>query len=102
MDRNGVAVAETLRIEVVCATPDRQELVTLDVGENTTAAQAVEMSGILADFADVDRQTLRLGVWGREVGDGHVVKAGDRVELYRPLQVDPMDARRQRALKDRD
>lgn len=97
-----MAVADTIRIEVAFATPDRQELIVIDVEENTTAAEAVEMSGILEYFEGVDRHSLRLGIWGREVNEGHVVKAGDRVELYRPLQIDPMDARRQRALKARD
>ncbi len=92
-------MAERLRIEVVFATPERQVLIDIEVAPGTTAAEAVHSSGVLDGFDDIDAEVLALGVWGKRVDDDYVVAAGDRVEVYRPLQVDPMDARRQRAVR---
>lgn len=86
-----------LRIEVVCATPAEQVLIALAVPCGTTAGVAVERSGILRRFPDLDAARLELGVFGRVVTAATVLGDGDRVEIYRPLEADPKQARRRRA-----
>lgn len=62
----------------------------------STAAQALQASGLLADDPQGEALFCGVGVWGRKVPPGHVLRAGDRVELYRALTVDPKVARRER------
>jgi len=79
-----------LRVEVVHALADRQQVVALSVAEGTTAGQAVAASKLPA-------AGMRLGIGGRIVAAVAVLRDGDRVELLRPLAADPREARRQRA-----
>ncbi|HNP36928.1 MAG TPA: RnfH family protein [Woeseiaceae bacterium] len=89
--------ANLIDVEVVFATSKRQEIVSLKVAAGTSAAELVELSGIARYFPDENINSLSLGVWGRLVEAGHTVRDGDRVEIYRPLERDPRDARRMRA-----
>lgn len=59
-------------------------------------ADAVRASGVLADLSDAAVDALQPGVWGRKQAPNHLLRDGDRVELYRPLKVDPKVARRER------
>jgi putative ubiquitin-RnfH superfamily antitoxin RatB of RatAB toxin-antitoxin module len=86
-----------MRIEVVYARPERQRLVTVELAAGATARDAVRASGLAAEFPGDDLEQAPLGVFGRDCADGTVLRAGDRVEIYRPLQVDPKEARRRRA-----
>lgn len=86
-----------LRVEVVYALPDEQALVALEVEEGTTVREAIERSGLLARFPQIELARGRLGIFGRRVPPGAPVKDRDRVEIYRPLTADPKDARRGRA-----
>jgi len=69
--------------------------VSLPVG--STAMQAVEAAGWLTELPAEVSEPLRLGIHSRRVEAGHVLRDGDRVEIYRPLALDPMAARRRRA-----
>lgn len=68
----------------------------LVVPAGCTAAQALRQSGLLASLSDAEIQAAELGVWGRKVPSSHVLRDQDRLELYRPLTVDPKVARRER------
>ena len=81
-----------LRVEVVTALAGLQTIVALQLPAGSTAGDAVTASGLAAG-------NMRLGIGGREVGAGQVLHDGDRVELLRPLALDPKEARRQRARK---
>ena len=73
---------------------------TLPTGSNVQ--QGLQASGLLADFPELDlnnHSLWLLGVWGRKTTLGHVLRNLDRVELYRPLTVDPKVARRERFQK---
>jgi uncharacterized protein len=83
-----------LRIEVVHALAHRQEVVPLRLGEGATVGQAVAACGLAA-------AGLRFGIGGREVRLDQVLRDGDRVELLRPLALDPKEARRLRARRRR-
>ncbi len=86
-----------MRVEVAYARPDRQRLVTVELAAGATARDAVRASGLAAEFPEIDVERVPLGVFGRACADESVLRAGDRVEIYRPLQVDPKEARRRRA-----
>lgn len=89
-----MAEPAVVSVEVAFARPDLQWVEPLDVPAGTSAREALRRSGIPGRFPEVDVERCPLGVYGRVVGEGYVVKAGDRIEVYRPLQVDPRDARR--------
>ena len=69
---------------------------TLMVEEGCTVEQALQSSGLLAQASALEVLELACGIWGRKVPPDHVVRAQDRIELYRPLTVDPKAARRER------
>lgn len=69
----------------------------LRLPDGATVRQALEASGVLEAFAELRPPAeLHVGVWGRKAEDSQVLRERDRVELYRPLQVDPKLARRER------
>ena len=85
-----------LAIEVAYARPDEQVVVALSVPDGTTAGEAVERSGLAARFPEIAGDP-KLGVFGKSVAADTPLATGDRVEIYRPLQADPKQARRGRA-----
>ncbi len=89
--------ADRIHIEVVCATPERQLTVSLEVPAGTSAADAVGLSQILDKFPGLDRDKQTLGVFGQVVDPDTPLAAGDRVEIYRPLLADPKEVRRKLA-----
>ena len=91
------ATRRVLRVEVAYARRDRQVLLTLEVEEGTTARQAVERSGILQRYPEMDLAGAGLGIFGRVVSPDTPLREGERVEIYSPLIADPKDARRKRA-----
>ncbi len=91
-------MAKPLEVEVVYARSDRQALLTLTLEEGASVEQAIQASGILEQFTEIDWLTHKVGVFGQPRQLSDKVKSGDRVEIYRPLKQDPMDARRQRAM----
>jgi len=87
-------------IEVTYATPEKQALIRIQVPSGCTVAAAIELSGIRKQFPDMEINPLALGVFSRKVTPDHVLRDGDRVEIYRPLIADPKEMRKQRALRD--
>ncbi|GLQ52074.1 RnfH family protein [Dyella flava] len=92
-----MSIPETVTVEVVCATADRQYLRRVTLPAGSTVIQAVEQSGLLQEMPEVDMDPSRLGIFSRRVAPDDVLQDGDRVEIYRPLSLDPKDARRRRA-----
>ncbi len=90
-----------VNVEVACALPDRQQVVPLQVEAGCTAQEALARSDIASRFPELDLATCRLGIFAKVIDDpaSHVLVEGDRVEIYRPLLLDPKEARRQRAAK---
>ncbi len=85
---------------MVLALPKRQQVIKLEVDEACSAREAVELAkraGLRAAADEVDIDAAPLGVYGERVADEAPLRTGDRVEIYRPLQQDPMELRRQRA-----
>ncbi len=91
-----------LRVEVVyCPRPGVTDLQALLLAPGATLADAVQASGVVARHG-LDAATLQLGVWGRARAADCALRDRDRVEIYRPLIVDPKEARRQRFRRHRE
>jgi uncharacterized protein len=88
---------QTIEIEVVYALPDNQVMKQLSLPLGTTAQQAVVLSGITCLFPEIDLTQNKLGIFGKLVKPDTVLHHRDRVEIYRPLTVDPKERRRRRA-----
>jgi uncharacterized protein len=86
-----------IEIEVAYADVADQAVCALKVPAGTTLRQAVEAAGLRERFPGLDPSACRLGVFGRLRDGDELVQVGDRVEVYRPLQADPKQARRERA-----
>ncbi|HSW14595.1 MAG TPA: RnfH family protein [Solimonas sp.] len=86
-----------IRIEVAYALPQQQLILALEVEQGTTLREAVQRSGILERFPQIDLERDRLGIFSRPAAPDAVLREGDRVEIYRPLIIDPKEARRRRA-----
>ncbi|MDR2451447.1 MAG: RnfH family protein [Candidatus Accumulibacter sp.] len=90
-------MTESITVEVVYALKDRQELVTLTLPAGVVAREAVERSGLMDRFPEIDLGRNKLGVFARLVKPDTMLRDHDRVEIYRPLIADPKEVRKQRA-----
>ncbi|PJE77523.1 Persistence and stress-resistance antitoxin PasI [invertebrate metagenome] len=93
-----------LTIEVAYARSDQQKVLEIEVSNGTSVHDAVKISGMMDYFPELDIETAKLGIFGKVIVKGreHSVKAGDRVEIYRPLLADPKEVRRRRAEQARN
>lgn len=92
----------SLPVEVAFALPTKQRLVALQVPQGTTARQSVALANLPQLFPELPEDTFSkapLGIFGKALRnpDTQTLRAGDRVEVYRPLQIDPKAARLERA-----
>lgn len=88
-----------MKVEVVYAASGRQSLVSLDLNEGATIADAIAAAAHAEGMPEVDLETTRFGIFGKLATPATQLAAGDRVEIYRPLLVDPKQARHRRARK---
>ena len=88
---------EPIMIEVIYALPHEQALHQLTVPIGTTAGQVVELLRIKEILSGVDLSHNKIGIFGKLVRPETVLRNRDRVEIYRPLTIDPKEARRRRA-----
>jgi hypothetical protein len=91
--------AEALQVYVVYATPKDEFIHPMRVAPGTTIGQAIEGSGVLARFPEINLVTQPVGIYGKKKTLDTVLRERDRIELYRPLLADPKDTRRKRAAK---
>jgi hypothetical protein len=105
-DTLSVENSNTIEVEVAYALPDKQKIIKIKVPAGTTAMEMVELSGIVREFPDIDLASAKMGLFGKHLGtkglagpDEYVLQARDRIEIYRPLLIDPKEVRRQRAAK---
>jgi uncharacterized protein len=89
--------APPIRAQVVYALPGRAHLIEIQLPPGATVGGAIQASGILDAVPELKAGPLDVGIFGCSCALEDLVKDGDRVEIYRPLQADPKDARRQRA-----
>jgi putative ubiquitin-RnfH superfamily antitoxin RatB of RatAB toxin-antitoxin module len=88
-----------LQVVVTYALPRQAFIRPLHVVPGTTIGQAIEQSGVLASFPDINLVTQPVGIYGKKKTLDTPLRALDRVEIYRPLVADPKDSRRKRAAK---
>ena len=86
-----------MEVELVYIDTDEEFIVSLDMAAAATVADAVEQSQVLDKFPSLKAVDYQLGIYSQEVSAETRLQAGDRVEVYRPLVLDPMEVRRQRA-----
>ncbi|MCC5793300.1 MAG: RnfH family protein [Chromatiales bacterium] len=89
----------TITVELACALPRRQWLLLLELPRGTRARGAVLGSTLPGECPEIDFGRCPLGIWGEPAPDDRLLETGDRVEVYRPLQRDPRDARRELAAR---
>jgi putative ubiquitin-RnfH superfamily antitoxin RatB of RatAB toxin-antitoxin module len=78
-----------MQIGVAYSEPVQQAWLRIEVPEGATVQQAIEQSGILNKFPDVDLTSCAVGIFGKIAELDAVLKPGDRVEIYRPITADP-------------
>lgn len=88
---------EVIAVEVAYARPEQQVLIEIDLPVDATVEAAILSSGILDRFPEIDLARNKVGVFGKLAKLTQTLRAGDRVEIYRPLIADPKEVRRQRA-----
>ncbi|MDR1461532.1 MAG: RnfH family protein [Azoarcus sp.] len=89
---------EFIEVEVVYALPQQQDVLRLSLPEGATAREAVEASGLLLKYPDIDPGGRnKLGIYARPAKPDTVLRDRDRVEIYRPLLADPKAVRKKRA-----
>ena len=86
-----------INIEVIYALRDQLKVVHLAVEEGSTVREAIERSGFLAEYPEIDLAKNKLGIWNKLAKPDAVLRDQDRVEIYRPLIADPKEIRKQRA-----
>jgi len=83
-----------MKIGVAYATQSRQVWLTVDLAEGATVRDAIEKSGVLENFPEIDLKQQKVGIFGKIVKLESPVEEGDRVEIYRPIVCDPKTVRR--------
>ena len=85
-----------IKLEVAYAADNEQFLITVMMDAGSTVEMAINESGLLAKCKEVDLTKQKIGIFGEPRQLSDKVNAGDRVEIYRPLMIDPKEARRKR------
>ncbi|HEY1611069.1 MAG TPA: RnfH family protein [Paraburkholderia sp.] len=93
--------ATRLSIDVCYAQPDTQTLIAVELPPGATVREAIDASGVLARHPEIDLAKLKVGVHGKIRPLDAELADHDRVEIYRPLIVDPKAARQRRVDKSR-
>lgn len=97
MGNDNAPRSATMRIEVAYAQPDRQLIIPVEISEGATLEQAITQSRIHEQFPEIQLQTAKVGVFGKLSKLSAIARAGDRIEIYRPLLADPKEVRKKRA-----
>ena len=85
-----------MEVTVVYALPEHQFIRKVRVSDTALVVDALAVSGVLEEYPDIDWAREAIGVWGRVRSLTTPLRPGDRVEIYRPRQVDPKAQRRSR------
>jgi hypothetical protein len=93
---------ERIRVEVAYGRLDEQVILELDAEPGITAQEAVERSGILQRFPEIDLSKNKIGIFGKAARLDVRLNQGDRVEIYRPLIADPKEQRKKRAAQGKE
>ncbi|WP_246058179.1 RnfH family protein [Litorilituus lipolyticus] len=100
--QNDSGTLELIHVEVVYGLPHKQKLLSLPVPLGTTVEQAIQESGMLVLFSEIDLKVNKVGIWNRAVKLSEQLSDLDRIEIYRPLIADPKEVRKRRAEKAKE
>ena len=89
-------MSELISVEVVYPLPQKQEIFSVNLPPGATVREAIESSGVLARYPEIDLAKSKLGVFAKLAKPDSVLRDRDRVEIYRPLIADPKEVRKQR------
>ena len=90
---------DEILVEVAYALPEEQVIISIKVPKKINVKQAIEKSGIQKKFSDIDLSKNKIGIFGKQTTLDHLLSDKDRIEIYRPLILDPKEMRRKRAAK---
>ena len=90
-------MSEMMNVEVIYALRNKQEVFSIRVPQGATVRQAIEASGVLEKYPEIDLAKNKLGVFAKLAKADTLLRNRDRVEIYRPLIADPKEVRKQRA-----
>ena len=93
-----MASNQKITVEVAYAKPELQRILVIQVNEGCTIQDAIECSGILELFPEIDLTKQKVGIFGKKKELMDALQQHDRVEIYRPLTMDPKEARKKRAI----
>jgi len=92
-----MASTENISVEIIYIKPGSQNCLTLKLPQGSTINQAINRSGLLRHFPEIDLSVNKVGVFSKIQPLDTLLCEGDRIEIYRPLEADPKEARRRRA-----
>ena len=95
----GETMPEEILVEVAYALPEEQVIISIKVPTKFNVKQAIEKSGIQKKFPSIDLSKNKVGIFGKKTTLDHLLKDKDRIEIYRPLILDPKEMRRKRAAR---
>jgi len=90
-------MSDLISVEVVFPLAKKQEIFTVKLAEGATVRQAIEVSGVLQKYPEIDLTKNKLGIFAKLTKPDALVRHRDRIEIYRPLIADPKEVRKQRA-----
>lgn len=88
---------QEINVEVAFATVEEQQVIPVVIKKDDTVQDVIIQSGILDMSFNIDLSVMTVGVFGNVCSLNQTLQEGDRVEIYRPLNISPMEARRNRA-----
>ncbi len=90
-------------VEIVYANEQKQRLLSLKLPMDSTVMSAIQQSMIVDEFPEIDLSSVSVGIFSHAVSnpESHLLQHGDRIEIYRPLKIDPKQARTLRALNSK-
>jgi len=90
-----------INIELIYPLPDEQFLMTIEVEQGITVEKAIELSGILQKYPQIDLKINKVGVFSKTVKLTETLREGDRIEIYRALIADPKEVRKKKAMQNK-
>ena len=86
-----------ITVHVAYALPGQQTILPVTAKRDDTVLDAIRQSGLLEQYPELSQDALKVGIFGQSVTLDSLVQEGARIEIYRPLIIDPKTSRRQRA-----
>ena len=92
-------MANKITVEVAYASTINYKLIKVTLEEGASVKDAILASGMLSHYPEIDLNKQKVGIFSKPCQLQDRIKANDRIEIYRPLTIDPKEARRAKAKK---